>query len=996
LDEVVQAAACSPVLEAATFPTQWINLSNIDAPDARKVRFRIADAARRAIRRFSSERGLKILEKLPLEHQPIFFECWAQVASSLGEFKSLGSFYRNHRGNSNFNDEKRKGAVSDEYAKGLVSERASYILAREHLISNINSYNDDRVYFSRNWLDLNRIIARVPLADACVTQSQRGSGGSDLPHLPPPYISGDPLVHVLDDLSAIERFPGSLGFLVEEAAYRLAKVASEARPEIAAVLRNLPWEMANVHARSMAFGQDARDRSEAVKGDTGDAPLLWCLRARIRSLSKLSEQQRRDEEFSILASIEALPDCVLSAQCVELLAERSAFLDKDALISAALEFGGLSHLDRACLSVRMFHLIAEEPKRIRLAADIISSIDNIGDTDERIMFIRTLYGDRLLTNYIGNSLEYLIQNIDDPIKKHYAAHRSSAVLSSLADGILSDLDCLGGEAFAPLIVYAALDEALAKSESMQAEPKSGQLKSLDENDIATMLVRESITCRPGVLLRCEAMLEPFRGTEFADQLSAIVRASLEGLGPQTIREVVSALVSDYDDVRARARALILPEDWEHYLSGSGCGLETLLLLARERAGSLQPGIGVQLAWRLERTVIDSVELLRELVSLAAGTGERSEMALGVLDGVNKLSIGMSEQLAAAVPVATPGLRSVIWLQFARATRRVKPSDRRVISSESLPAELFGPDQVANPDPCFILATPTELVGAVVGAPDPEGALVTLRREYGHVLSELFREFSDEAALLIGSVGATRFTRNAAAEEREASVREAAQKLLSHDHGPARVAEFLDHLLRSSVIDPQPGSFVRSDIATILAAAADISPARITREFERADVNARLAAMATANNSYPGRRAAFLLMGHIIDAPRKYLSPAQTAALLSVEIDVPQVIDAALIAAARVRATSPNSLARFKAALHGPNASKSALSGRMLISIARNRDMVAENRAEILRFVGDFVSHPLANRAVYFGRLDALTPVAQTIRDQLLEELSAVGGGVTGR
>jgi hypothetical protein len=59
-------------------------------------------------------------------------------------------------------------------------------------------------------------------------------------------------------------------------------------------------------------------------------------------------------------------------------------------------------------------------------------------------------------------------------------------------------------------------------------------------------------------------------------------------------------------------------------------------------------------------------------------------------------------------------------------------------------------------------------------------------------------------------------------------------------------------------------------------------------------------------------------------------------------------------------------------------------------------MVAENRAEILRFVGDFVSHPLANRAVYFGRLDALTPVAQTIRDQLLEELSAVGGGVTGR
>jgi hypothetical protein len=80
-------------------------------------------------------------------------------------------------------------------------------------------------------------------------------------------------------------------------------------------------------------------------------------------------------------------------------------------------------------------------------------------------------------------------------------------------------------------------------------------------------------------------------------------------------------------------------------------------------------------------------------------------------------------------------------------------------------------------------------------------------------------------------------------------------------------------------------------------------------------------------------------------------------------------------------------------LRGPSASAADFAARMLLAVARNKEVEHEIRAAILDDISALVSEPIAEREVHFGRLEAYTPPAPTLRDLLLAELSASTGGV---
>lgn len=961
-----------PVLEAAVRSDEPMALAASDAAQARQLQHRLKDAALRALRTLSADNALALLRGLPEHYQCVFVESFALAGSRLGETDTLRPF----------------GAADIDLSG--VSTTAVNAICRELASARVSLYTDDRRYNAAVWLDTHDYGA-VPLADICRAHGQTALDRSDLPQLPPPYVRGGATAQVLDDLTALERFPQSLDFFAEVASVATVSAVPEAAAELAAVLARLPAQQSEAARIEAQFGFRPQHDAESLQRFLDQAPLPWRLRARIRLLGGLTDEQRRREELALAQYLPELPPGLLSAQCIELLAERAQYLDTAVLIRQALSVAGLHPVDSLCLRLRLAPLVeAGEPRRQWLH-DLLARIVGIADERDRADILRVLNQQSAFAASGRAEIEVLCRSIADPVLRHHAARRPGAVLATLADSYWSGNPGFSAEALAPLIVHAKLEDALPPPADETAAAQA------EEQTLLRAAVRATISSPRGRLASYLPRIAAVDSPELADHLAILALAAQEGLGPQTVDGIVAALSSEQDEIRARARAIVLPpaqikSDGGYGLSAAGCGLETLLRLA-QAALHAPRAVALQISWRIENTSLDSAVLAARLCDIADGDGGRADAARKLLQTLKHASPAVRSALAARIPACSPVLRNALWIFFAKFafTQREKNTDQP--RYPALPEELFAPDLPCTPDPVFVLADPLELVQVVLGQTEPRRFTAALELARGHSLTALFRQADADAFARIGKAGASRFSRTFMAEERHQSVVTAAEALLDGEDGPARLAAVLAHLVAQSLADPQPGAFVRSDLIVILAAAAELSPVRVVAALNQPALRALLARMASGANSFPARRAAFLLMGHVLDQPGLHPTPDEVSALLSVIVDVPDVVDAALSAGRRIRNATPRSLARFRETLRGRSAARATLVGNMLIGIARNVETHQDVRAAILRDIGAFIADPGSDRPVYFGSFDATTPAVPTIREQLLEELAASGGGV---
>lgn len=956
-------ATSSTLLRRVVDPFLADPLGEDERRNAHNLMHRLADASRRALSNLDVDAADNAIRSLEAPQQLAFIEALAGLAERLGHPRALTQFNR-----------------LEGLGPGILDT-----IERERLAALAGLFVDDRVYASAVWLDTRR--GQIPLAGLCRSEINRNSRTSDLPDLPPGYPTPGTLAQALDELTALERFPDAVDLLSNEAAIQLATEAPESWPELAAVLDRQRSD--NPRARSLLGAPDPTIDSTGQKLRPEQSPLLWRFRARVRRLGALSARMREAEEAELAAQISALPPGLLSAQAVELLAERALHVATSELIDAALSIEGLTPPEQAYLRLRLLPLILESKLGLQHQKALLNLISSLEDETVRADLLASLR----LTPWLGKgmlaNIESLLRRIADPLQRLRASGRPGAILAMLMDGPLATVDGIGGQALAPLVAYAQLEDMVAGEEPV-ISGLSAVLKALEHHDadsIVPAVIASSISSPRGLTQLWRRFAHQLNDASTARMLTAILNVSLEGLGPDEVPVLIAALSSEHDEVRARARALVLPRDHDVWLSASACGLETLLALRASALAAAHPATRVQVHWRLERMRLDSSRLASELCEIAEAEGPQSLVACRVLSSFRDVTDEAHAALAGHAPKASPQVRYAILNLIARSAFTRGSKD----GAEMLIAPFLSQQQACEPDLHHIICTPSELVAVICAAHDPEDALAALRREHGRRLSDLFSPIGDTSSIL--AFGRTHFAYGRSGDERASVIVEAAMLLLSQESGPIRIASLLAMLLRESIEDTGDEQFIRSDLTLVLAAAAELEPARISAALEATGAAGLLPSLAAGGNSYPARRAAFVLMGQLFDRPGRAPSAAAIDALLAAHMDVADVIDAALTAAGRIRASSLQGLDGLRKAVRGRSAARAALAGRMLIAIARNQEATQDVRSVILRDLGEFVREPRSNRSIYFGRLDAATPQATTIREHLLSEFSAAAGGL---
>jgi hypothetical protein len=923
------------------------------------------------------------LNAVPEPYHVAVLDALAAVGATLEELDSLAAF-----------------------GKGLSESQVEYAEARrivdvERQAAASSLYQDDRRYWAAKGLDDR---GAVPLSRLVRARGIAANVVTDLPHLPPPYLTETPGAGIADDLTVLERFPIVLDFLAE---YSVTSIIGKsgcafARPELAAVMSRLPWVFADREGLMAELGFDPRNDQKSLREYLERAGDVWSLRARVRLLNSLTPEARRNEEHSIESELMALrvKGGLFVAQCAELFAARSRYCSIPRLVDFALSIPNLVPADGAVLRLRLLPLIGDHGARARLLAEFFVILDSIGEEGLRAPLLHwaSRYGVR---DELAKKLR--VDRIEDPIRRAFANNQPGAVLVEAVDRFLPQSEFWGGEAAAPLLVYARLSDAIsnstaspelpAYSDPLQAVAAAGLAN--DPHALISATCNASISSPLGLdqaFREHEAVLQ---SPDLVSQVSAVITASAEGLGPLSARGVVSALESNHDELRGRAISLLLPPveiktDASAGLSAAGAGLATLLQMW-EAALEINPGTALPLVWRLEHSILDSVDLAAKLCEIVEADGPIASAALRILCGFKVVNAEVQESLAQRTLVCSPRLRAGLWILFSK----IYFAGRQSKAPPVLPPSIFC-GLTASPDCEIMLASPTDVVAALRSGSDPKAAHTYLTTSCSVRLSQAFSSFNAENLETVRRIGSVTFSRTATAEERHADFAAGAASLLEIQDGPKLAHDLLTYLSGSGITDPQPGGFLRSTLMVLIAAAAERSPTRSAAPFENPESRDLIATIAREANSYPARRAALLLLGHIIDRPNRQPISAEVDAMMSAVLDVPDVIDAALSAAGRVRSLSKLGVRKLIEALHHPSAARASLAGRILIVIARNSETGQELRDRILDAVQQFVAHASSGRRVYFCGYDANTPPAPTIREQLLDELSASGGGAVQR
>ncbi len=990
----MDAARCWPVLDVCVNPQP---IKELEQPEERReafnLRYRVSDAARRAIRSMNSNNAEALMKGVPQLHHTAVLDALAAVGSSLGELGPLSAFEEYFR---QFRNQK------------ALPQDAEAVVNVERLAAVASMFQDDRRNTTAQWLDDSAQI--VPFANLCRARSSESKIRSDMPHLPPPYLGNLLGCGIQDDLTGVERLPSPLDFLAEYTVTNLLddKTLSFALPELAAVMSRLPWAYSYPDSVVSRFGFDPSKDQSALRSYVGGAEKVWQLRARVRLLAAFSPEERRHEELSIESELRSLSlrGGLFVAQCAELLAARARYCPVSSLVDLALSVPNLEPTDAACLRLRVLPLIEDPSKALNTMQKFFSIMEKIDDERVRASILHWASRQKSWPSEIDSLYRIHIAGIHDSVSRAFASDQPGAVLLEAIDQFMSGDPFWGGEVAAPLVVYARLSDALKPAPAFSGPaPLEGTLQAVEqaagrqnEYELVTAVAHASIPSPLGLNRLCRANESVLQTVDLDRQLHAVVSASVEGVGPHSIEGLVSALGTDYDELRARAISLLLPpieikNDGKTGLSASGCGLETLLRLV-ESSSRTRPGVVLTVHWRLEKTILDSVEIAERLCDLAEGEGDRAIFAQHTLRGFKLMTPDVEESLAMRMGACSPSLRAVLWLLFSRALHFSSTSRNQMTALRS---NIFCGHLDGVSDPEFVLAGPEDLVSALqLKNDDPKATMDYLVESLGISLSEAFSSSGLDRISQIRKIGATRFTRSPTAEEHHEDFSKAAESLLQIEDGPLRAVNLLIHLTQISLEDPQPGSYLRSDLVVLLAAAAERSPTRTVVNFENLGPRKLIATLASRANSFPARRAAFLLMGHILDRPGREPMPIEIDALISSVLDVPDVIDAALSATGRIRALSRLGVRKLIETLHHRSAARASLAGRMLIVIARNIETSQNLRDQIFDSIRDFIADPRSGRQVYFNGLDATTPPAPTIREQLLKELSASSGGAVQR
>jgi hypothetical protein len=980
----LKAATVSPVLDVCVNPATNRSLdSPEDRREALNLRYRLSDAARRALRNIGTDNASSLLGAVPEEHHVAVFDALAAVGSSLGELDPLSAFGEHVR---------KKPERSD----------AERVLNIERQAASCSIYQDDRLYSAAKWLDDR---GPVTLGELCRARGIEANSKSDMPHLPPPYLGKNLEKGFQDDLTALERFPAQLDFLAEFSVTSILgkETLSFAKPELAAVMSRLPWVYADPEWLDQHLGFDPRKDRAALWRCLERAEDVWRLRARVRLLGALAPEARRNEERSIESELIALSHTggLFVAQCAELFASRAQYRPVTVLIDIALSVSNLEPCDAASLTFRLLPLVSESSKAASMIERFFSIVDSIGDRRVSAELLHWASRRKRSLGEQDSARTLRIGQIDDPVQRAYADNQAGAVLCEVIDRFLSQDPFWGGEAAAPLLVYARLGDAISDTFGPSTPQLPGDpLRTVEtaaqgrvEGDLVSAVSTASIIAPLGLGQLCQRYEAALLKAELDQQLKAVIAASEEGLGPQSVPGLVSALEADYDELRGRAVSLLLPpieikRDGSAGLSASGAGLETILELT-EYASRSAPGAALPVRWRLERTILDSIELAEGMCDLAEGNRERSLVARRALEAFKFVTPDVQHALAERALRCSPILRTSLWILFSSILHFARGADKKPID---LPPKIFCGYLQGSPDYEFSLATPSDLVSALLCEGGPQAAFNHLTQHFGVSLSHAFSSQDADHVAIIAKVGASSFARTINAEERHLDFSNAAEALLNIDDGPTRAVSFLTHLANVSLQDKKPGSPLRSDLVVLLAGAAERSPARIVSQLDNPQSRKLIAGIARHTNSYPARRAAFLLMGHILDSPGRQPISGEIDALISVVLDVPDVIDAALSTSGRIRSLSSLGARKLTEILYHPSAARASLAGRMLIIIARNSEVDQDLRDRILGSIRDFIADPRSAGRVYFCGFDGTTPPAPTVREHLLEELSASGGG----
>jgi hypothetical protein len=972
-DDAEVASECDPVLMAAVQPRR-ISLSGDNKLRARKVQRRLEDAARRGVLCITEGVAARAIEALASdEHQSMFIDSLCAAAAGFGITDLIGKF-----------------------PLASLGVHASRLVRREQGAGAFHMFADDRVYTAAAWANTRAKEDYTLLVEIARARLLWAANESYLPRLPFPYLSSDFRHQVVDFLSIIDQCPKMVGAMLANNLNHLRRadpelfqeILSEARAVICRIEErqyngNLPFD-------EMESVEDCRARLLA------EIPTPWALRGRIRLLCVLDEGSRLLEEQALFTAAQNLPDDLLKAQTLELLARYAAHLPIDDTLQAGLAIRDLPAADAAAYRVRLLTLAARDlrPRIFAQALDLTQCVDG----QDRVSLLRGLAAHAEWAGLPRFDLASHITDVPDAVTAAYIEGRYGDVLALLIDGPLREHTYFRSEAFAPLLVHLKLGYAVA--DGMPKETSSSgverlisaqhALRSGDQTDILDQMARLSVNSPPGLLALWQRSRDHVRDPKRWEQMLAVLSVADRGLSPGDVNNIVDALSADHDGLRSRARALVLPQD--HSLaaktpSAAAQGLPLLLEVGRQIAwAETRRNVRVQLNWRLNKVELDDLSIAQRLVD-AADAG--ADSALAVLDALAYITPQVTDYLARRFTSARNHTQQEVLGLFSR-NQFVRAKKDAVIGPglPALQASISADDSAARR---VLIVAPDALVRALIAQPgEPREALQALRDASGTLLTEVFlRDHNSEA---VWAIGRAAYAKRASEEERSEEYLAAVEALLASANGLRRIADVTFDLLKDSMSDARL-EWLRGDLLVTLAAAAERRPAIVSSALQILDRRQLLAEASGHLNSFTGRRAAFLLMGCAFAAPSVEPLPDEIDALTRAAIDVPEVIDAALLASRRVRRLGAPSLNRLRIALYGDDSARAALAGRILISITNSSDVGQTTRENITDWLNQFVESPRAGRRAYFGRLDVFSSPAMSIRELLLNEFESGGEGV---
>lgn len=749
--------------------------------------------------------------------------------------------------------------------------------------------------------------------------------------------------------------------------FRVYNRLSRSLPEIRSVLLNAPADPVSDGAEEPALWQ----RLLSLVSESSATPIAEGAEEAARAISKPGDRSRAFERLAALGNETQRKRWLEQARRAALrigdrtnralaLARLSVYIPvtegRDLLTRALADAAVIADLrQRAELLADLSPALEGSPA---LEAEHRKAIRGLGDP-----WLEALATRRIAPHLLAYEASFVEQKVDT----------APLVLGAIAADLRRELTLpsdLAGlwSALAGPLQSAALDELRRRFHPsglrLTGAAAAGLDRLLEKGDLS--IFRELLTLVDHPEDSALPLLEEWRELPEVRRQVDLLLAETGELSERTIPTLLELLADPDDRQRYRASVALHGDksEGEKRLTTSGLGVQAVTLLAQEALARKenQPQIAQILGWTFERLRhTDGRALARWADNVKDDLPGKVEAEL-ILCRTGRVDSNAWPVYRDLLLYGDPRVQSLLLHNLCLLLIRDRLPESRW---SEIVTRLSVLGETRAGEIRFLLNGPQEVVTAAAHAWAPErsdadlatiadNALEARRRPIADVLAQKLKPAPLRRALAdIGDIylATVRWERRVAA---------AADRIEEEPEILDALVSWLAAWLEGDLLDREKFFFKGSDLLSVTAAAAERRPYRfLAAAASRPWLSRGLAEAAAHHNTFPGRRAALVLLSYLRRITRHSLS-----ALRAGLRDVVDVQEVALQTVERYREIEEGLLPDLVRDLRDPSPAVAYATGQMLAALARNLHLPVAVRQVVAEALAGALEAPECRRDVY--------------------------------